>query len=269
MIYGILNNEKVEANPNIKNALCQCCGSLLTPKCGSVKIWHFAHKIKSNCSAFNSNKMTEWHKSWQNQFPKENREVVYKCQDTGEKHIADVSFSINNKNIVLEFQNSPIKDSEVISREKIYKNLYWVLNGENYKIYKQKQYLDINLRSKHTLFYENNKFYINNYGTIREVPYDNKYNLTKKQIDIGLHIRENGTFHVKTKSNFFNNAKKDVVIDFNDNTLGLVKYVETVVFQVGFIGYYYLYGEKKKYMIVETIDKKYFIEIFNNLGQVI
>jgi competence CoiA-like predicted nuclease len=99
MIYGLLNGEKVEASPEIKNAKCQCCDSDLIAKCGEIKIWHFAHKSKNDCSSW-WKPMTEWHKSWQEQFPKKYREVVHKDPETGEKHIADIK---TDDDVIIEF----------------------------------------------------------------------------------------------------------------------------------------------------------------------
>jgi competence CoiA-like predicted nuclease len=129
MIYGILNGEKVEASPEIKNAKCQCCDSDLIAKCGEIKIWHFAHKTKNDCSSW-WKPMTEWHKSWQEQFPKKYREVVHKDPETGEKHIADIK---TDDDVIIEFQHSPISIKEIQSRENFYgKKMIWVLDGKNY-----------------------------------------------------------------------------------------------------------------------------------------
>lgn len=131
MQYGILNGQKVKASPEIKGAKCQCCDSDLVAKCGTVKIWHFAHSVKNNCSSWYK-PMTEWHKQWQECFSEQYREIVHKDPETGEKHIADIKIPIAGKELVIEFQNSPISRKEVESRDKFYKDVIWVINGETF-----------------------------------------------------------------------------------------------------------------------------------------
>lgn len=51
MIYGIdiQTKEKIKSEPHIK-ANCPLCNGLLIPKCGEIKVWHFAHKVKDECN---------------------------------------------------------------------------------------------------------------------------------------------------------------------------------------------------------------------------
>ena len=61
MRFALLNDEKIEAQKGIKNAVCQFCGKIVIPKCGQVKIHHWAHKTKENCDPWWENE-TEWHR---------------------------------------------------------------------------------------------------------------------------------------------------------------------------------------------------------------
>ena len=123
MKYALSNNDRIEATPKAQG-ICQCCGSELVAKCGTQKIWHWAHKGKRNCDHWWENK-TQWHRDWKDNFPKEWQEIIHLSQD-GEKHIADVK---TPNGLVIEFQHSAISSEEKLSRETFYKNMIWVVDG--------------------------------------------------------------------------------------------------------------------------------------------
>ena len=123
MKYAQSNDSRIEATPKAKG-ICQCCGSELVAKCGTQKIWHWAHKGKRNCDHWWENE-TQWHRDWKDNFPKEWQEVVHLSED-GEKHIADVK---TPNGLVVEFQHSAISAEEKLSRETFYKNMIWVVDG--------------------------------------------------------------------------------------------------------------------------------------------
>ena len=127
MLYGLNNGVKIGAAPNT-HAVCQCCNSELIPKCGNINVWHWAHKSKKHCDDWYEPE-TQWHKDWKNEFPIDCQEVVFKDELTGEKHIADVCLPTG---LVLEFQNSNISSEEIQQREKFYKKMIWVLNGDKF-----------------------------------------------------------------------------------------------------------------------------------------
>ncbi|HEY3402413.1 MAG TPA: competence protein CoiA family protein [Ohtaekwangia sp.] len=109
---------------------CECCGAELIPKCGNIRIHHWAHKGRSDCDHWWEPE-TEWHRKWKNQFPDEWQEIVKIDMDTGERHRADIYNP--HMELVIEFQNSPIDTREKASREKFYKKMLWVeiLCGKN------------------------------------------------------------------------------------------------------------------------------------------
>lgn len=119
MKFAILNEERIEASPNIKGAKCEICNSEVIPKCGEIKIWHFAHITNIDCDSWYEPE-SEWHLNWKNQFPKEQQEVVMG------KHRADI------KNIkgIIELQNSSISAESINEREEYYKQMIWLLNAE-------------------------------------------------------------------------------------------------------------------------------------------
>lgn len=122
MIWGYNENEKVSAEPN-KTAKCSYCNEELIPKCGSIKIWHWAHKRGNECDKWREPE-TEWHLEWKNQFPGNCQEVIIEKQ--GVKHIADIK---TNDGKVIELQNSNISSENIAERERFYGNMIWIING--------------------------------------------------------------------------------------------------------------------------------------------
>jgi len=113
------------------SAICQCCSEYLIAKCGQIRINHWAHKNKESCDKWWENE-TQWHRNWKNEFPKDWQEIIKTDLSSGEKHIADIFNP--NKNLVIEFQNSPISVDEILSRENFYNKMIWVINAHNFKI---------------------------------------------------------------------------------------------------------------------------------------
>lgn len=127
MKYAILNNTRVEPHKDIIGAKCPFCGEDVIPKCGNIKMHHWAHKSKENCDLWREHE-TEWHRQWKNSFPDECQEFILYDDITKEKHVADVRIN----ELVLEFQHSSISETEQISREKFYKNMFWIIDARKY-----------------------------------------------------------------------------------------------------------------------------------------
>jgi len=131
MKWGEFKGERIEAKPKLK-ATCGCCNQELIPKCGKIKIWHWAHKNLEECDNWYEPE-SAWHLDWKDCFPKENQEVVIG------KHRADIR---TNARWIIELQNSSISSEDIVEREKYYKRMVWVLNrntlGENIEVTKNK-----------------------------------------------------------------------------------------------------------------------------------
>ena len=128
MQYSLVNGQKVTPFPKAKGS-CTVCGADTLSKCGEKVMWHWAHKSKLECDPWWENE-TEWHRRWKENFPESFREIVHNCENTGEKHRADIK---SEKGIVLEIQNSPISLEELRSREHFYQNLVWIVNGTKFQ----------------------------------------------------------------------------------------------------------------------------------------
>lgn len=128
MHFALIDNNRIEAQPKL-SGLCSCCSKPVIAKCGTRKIWHWAHKSKTDCDIWWEPE-TEWHRTWKNNFLADWQEVLLHDERAGEKHIADVR-TVNN--LVLEFQHSHIKPEERTSREQFYKNMVWIVDGTRLK----------------------------------------------------------------------------------------------------------------------------------------
>lgn len=126
MLKAILDNKIVYPSPNHK-ALCPHCYSQVIAKCGSFKIWHWAHE-KKHCDSWYEPE-TEWHLNWKEKFGINNVEI--RIQIGGQYHVADV---VTKDNVVIEFQNSPIKINTILERENFYgPKMLWIVNASLFK----------------------------------------------------------------------------------------------------------------------------------------
>ena len=123
------NNITIEEAVRGGKYFCPICGGAVIVKAKSSEAVreHFAHKNKTECDSWNYD-MSDWHRKWQNSFPKECQEVV--VQKDGIKHRADVLIN----NTVIEFQHSPITAEEIAERNRFYAEcghkVVWVFDAE-------------------------------------------------------------------------------------------------------------------------------------------
>ncbi len=115
------DRKRVHISSALNNEIyyCPICGEQLRTRKGTTNAHHFAHKNNSNCVNRDGwhYDMSDWHYDWQNQFPVDNQEIVFTRDD--KTHRADVFIN----NTVIEFQHSPITESEFNDRNDFYKSL--------------------------------------------------------------------------------------------------------------------------------------------------
>ena len=73
------NNNRLDIfdvlNLSTETYYCPICHAELILKKGDIITPHFAHKSIKDCDDF-THDMSDWHKEWQDLFPKENQEVI-------------------------------------------------------------------------------------------------------------------------------------------------------------------------------------------------
>ncbi|QBY00516.1 hypothetical protein E2K80_07005 [Rhodophyticola sp. CCM32] len=66
MRFALLNDQRVEATPGAKG-VCPGCNAEMLARCGTKKVWHWAHRGRRHCDHWWENE-TEWHRDWKNRF---------------------------------------------------------------------------------------------------------------------------------------------------------------------------------------------------------
>ena len=126
MKFALIGGERQSPQP-AGVGTCPACGAEVTSKCGTIRVWHWAHKARM-CDPWWEPE-TEWHRTWKNMFPESWQEVPLRAPD-GELHIADLRTPAG---LVIEFQHSAIKPQERAAREAFYQNMLWVVDGTRLK----------------------------------------------------------------------------------------------------------------------------------------
>lgn len=120
-------NIRIEVSHSGEKAFCPGCNSTVIGNKGEIKAKYWRHKSKECDSWYEP--MSLWHLTWQNYFPLKNQEIVLKDTVTNNLHRADIML---DNGLVIEVQNSPIKQEEIRQRESFYgkHNMIWIINGQ-------------------------------------------------------------------------------------------------------------------------------------------
>ena len=253
MNYALYENLKVSAEEYKKSEnldlRCPCCNSQVVAKQGEINVWHFAHKVKNKCSEW-FKPMTEWHINWQKQFPEKNREIIHKCEKTGEKHIADVK---TDNGIVIEFQHSSISSKEIKSREEFYgEKMIWVLDGNAFNIETknglkfEKTASQIVNQYKHLLKYKTDLL-------VKKLNCDSDKCLDVLESKLNDYILYTNSIKIISKKKIFELCNNPIFIDTNEGYLYLIKHKENQKF----IGYQEFSDitERQAFYFVRIIDE--------------
>lgn len=98
---------------------CPGCGEDLIPKCGSIKVHHWSHKV-ADCDPWWEPE-TWWHREWKARVRPEATEVVIGS------HRADI---VGCRGGVIELQHSPISPEMIREREHFYRRMIWVIDAQ-------------------------------------------------------------------------------------------------------------------------------------------
>ena len=123
MRLAVHDGARIQATPKAKGT-CPACGADMIAKCGTIKVWHWAHRGRRHCDPWWEPE-TEWHRAWKSEFPEDWNEVVVRS-DADKFHIADVRLPTGK---VIEFQHSHISCDDRYAREAFYGDMIWVVDG--------------------------------------------------------------------------------------------------------------------------------------------
>lgn len=127
MRFAVHNDLRIEAMPGAKGK-CPGCDADLIARCGTKKVWHWAHKGQRHCDHWWENE-TQWHRDWKNHFPPDWQEIAGR-DESGKLHIADVK---TPKGLVVEFQHSYIEPDEARKRTEFHQPMFWIVDGTRRK----------------------------------------------------------------------------------------------------------------------------------------
>ena len=120
MLYAVdVHGKKIPAKKGLVG-YCPVCNEELIPRCGEIRIWHWAHKPQSQCVY---SEESEWHRWWKLMVPPERCEVVFHS-DVGVLR-ADI---VTPAGIVVELQRSNISLKDVRKREYAYGKMIWLFD---------------------------------------------------------------------------------------------------------------------------------------------
>ena len=123
MQFAQHNDIRIKAQPGA-HGRCPGCGAEVIAKCGTQKVWHWAHKGRRHCDHWWENE-TQWHREWKNKFPSEWQEKPAR-DDNGELHIADIKTPTG---LVVEFQRSYLDLKEARTRTAFHRRIIWIVDG--------------------------------------------------------------------------------------------------------------------------------------------
>ena len=124
MLTANINGNRSRPIPKVLGT-CPFCNSEMIPRCGEVKVHHWAHKSKANCDHWWEPE-TDWHRNWKNEFPLRWQEQIFKDKTTGERHIADI---YTLAGLIVEVQHSHLEPVERRLREAFYRDMLWIVDG--------------------------------------------------------------------------------------------------------------------------------------------
>lgn len=228
MKYALVNNKRQEAQKGLIG-FCPACNQAMVPKCGTRVMHHWAHKGKLQCT-INKESETEWHRNWKNHYPNEWQEIFH-IDKSGERHFADVKTA---NGWTIEFQNSSISFEEIVSRNKFYKKIAWIINGS--KRSNWDEYLK-NLNNNARLFSRNPNSYL-----LKKIPSLVKFWVQNDKftfIDTGneehlflISKTIHGIFLIEIPIKFFINAslhtEADYLASFYDKINSHIKHINEV-----------------------------------------
>lgn len=134
MLYALDPTGKKTFIRNSRNDvpyICPICHGTMIRKWGSQRTPHFAH-MHAVCDLWYTENKSAWHRNMQAHFQPSQCEVRLDSDD-GSFHIADVFIPGTVRNLVIEFQHSPISMEEFDSRNEFYSTARCVVDADGRK----------------------------------------------------------------------------------------------------------------------------------------
>lgn len=126
--YAIVDGKPLPAHPRLVGE-CPECATVMTPKCGDIIAWHWAHRPGSDCQYGNDGE-SGWHLWWKWQFHNAGGRIeVRYASETGRHHRAD---AVTSSGLVVEMQHDYQTAPDVVSREQAYDHMVWIYDAARF-----------------------------------------------------------------------------------------------------------------------------------------
>ena len=123
------NQERMHPHPKGKGS-CPVCSEEVIAKCGSVNVWHWAHKTSTDCPG--AKLETYWHRQMKEKFPEDQREAIVR------NHLGTVIADAYDKetNTMYEFDfKNQLTTEEINKKNDIYRasgyKVIWVFHVDD------------------------------------------------------------------------------------------------------------------------------------------
>ena len=124
-LLATANGHLQQATPGARGT-CPGCGAAMTPKCGVIVTWHWAHAAGEACDPWRTGE-TEWHLQWKRWFHQRGAKVEVPTRRNGELHIADVMLANGH---VIELAGVYPPAEQIPDRERFYGDMSWLYNAQ-------------------------------------------------------------------------------------------------------------------------------------------
>lgn len=197
------NKERVKVSPEPKTTgICILCGNDMISKCGTEKVWHWAHKVGSNDCDNWYEPITNWHKEWMDFFSSEETEVMIVKESSNEKHVIDIKTKSGQK---IDLQSKRIKNDEIEKRDRFWGGALWIINSEEFY--------------KEGLNFVNNEERSKNYVEIIEgwnYPNSIVHEIKRRVLESDERIKESSNYESRNKNSILKfelNGRNDLIIE--------------------------------------------------------
>ena len=125
MLYALVDGKLKGAEHGLAG-VCPDCDMVMLPKCGELLAHHWAHKTLEGTDCREWEKMSSWHKAWQDAMqPHIPGETVEVPVVNGQKYKrADIR---TKSGLIIEIQSSNMSPGERRDREQHYDNMVWII----------------------------------------------------------------------------------------------------------------------------------------------
>ena len=127
MKYAIFNNQFVTASRSRTGAICPLCKAAVIPKCGEIRVHHWAHKKRHLCDSWREVD-SHWRHRWLERF--DDCEIESIIESENEKHFVDV---MTRNGAMILLRRKQLSKEDMLNMEKFFRSLVWIVDVNKQK----------------------------------------------------------------------------------------------------------------------------------------